>query len=292
MNVSVLGLGRMGAAVAERLLQAGHELAVWNRSPAKCDDLVARGATRLERPADAWAHGDVALLLLADTSAVKTVFAGDGGLIAAAGEGQIAVEMSTISAAGSATLAESVSASASGLAYLRAPVTGNPAVVAAGNLGIIVSGPRAAYETIEPLLRDVGPNHFYVGTGEESRVVKLGLNLMLGGTAQLMAEALTLAEKHGVDRAGMLEVIGGSVVGSPFVKYKTQALIDDDYESTFTTTLLYKDLGLALECGHDAGVPLAVTALVQQLAQATIAADMGDLDFMALLLRQRRDSGL
>ncbi|MBV9338036.1 MAG: NAD(P)-dependent oxidoreductase [Solirubrobacterales bacterium] len=290
MNVSLLGLGHMGAAIADRLLEAGHHLAVWNRTPAKCDPYAERGADRLKSPVDAWAHGDLAITLLADTAAVDAVFTGADGLLSGGAAGCTAVEMSTISVSGSVRLAEQ--AAAAGVAYLRAPVTGSPAVVAAGNLGIIISGPRGAYDNVEPLLRDIGPNHFHVGDGDEARVVKLGLNLMLGGTAQLMSEALVLSEAHGIDRASMLEVMAGSVMGSPFVKYKAQALIDDDYRSTFTTRLLYKDLGLALESGNAAGVPLPATALVQQLAQATISSGMGELDLMALLPWLRRESGL
>jgi 3-hydroxyisobutyrate dehydrogenase-like beta-hydroxyacid dehydrogenase len=175
---------------------------------------------------------------------------------------------------------------------LRSPVTGNPAVVAAGNLGVIVSGPRDSYERIEQLLRDVGPNHFYVGPAEQARVVKLAVNLMIGGTSELMAEALVMAERNEIDRATMLAEMGGSVVGSPFVKYKTEALIADDYASTFTTEGLYKDLALALQCANETGVPLPVTALVQQLVQGCISQGMGDIDFMSLLPRLRREAGL
>jgi 3-hydroxyisobutyrate dehydrogenase-like beta-hydroxyacid dehydrogenase len=290
MNISVLGLGHMGAPIADRLLDAGHQLAVWNRTPAKCAPYAERGAVQLEHPVDAWAHGAVAITMLADTAAVDGVFTAPDGLLSGDGPGRTAVEMSTISVSGSARLAQR--AAAVGVAYLRAPVTGNPAVVAAGDAGIIISGPRGAYENADPFLRDIGPNHFYLGDDDEARVVKLALNLMLGGTAQLMSEALVLAEGHGVDRASMLGVMSGSVMGSPFVKYKAQALIDDDYESTFTTKLLYKDLALALESGNAAGVPLPATALVQQLTQATIASGMGGLDCMALLPWLRRQSGL
>ena len=179
-----------------------------------------------------------------------------------------------------------------GAAYLRSPVTGNPAVVAAGNLGLIVSGPRDAYQAVEDVLRDIGPNHFYVGPAEQARVVKLAINLMIAGTSELIAEALVMAERNDIDRAQMLEVMGGSVVGSPFVKYKTEALIADDYASTFTTEGLYKDIALALECANAVGVPLPIGALVQQLVQGCISQGMGDIDFMSLLPRLRREAGL
>jgi 3-hydroxyisobutyrate dehydrogenase-like beta-hydroxyacid dehydrogenase len=281
----------MGSAIADRLLAAGHEVAVWNRSAPATGPYAARAAAVLARPADAWAHGEIAVTMLADTAAVETVLAGDGGLLWAGGrvDGRIVIDMSTISVAGSAALAER--AADAGAAFLRAPVTGNPSVVAAGTLGIIVSGPREAYDSVEALLRDIGPNLFYVGGEEQARVVKLAINLMLAGTTQLMAEAVVMAERNGVEPAAMLEVAGQSAIGSPFVRYKTPGIVAGDYSSTFTAKGLHKDLDLALECASDSDVPLPVTALVQQFLQGCIASGMGDQDFMALLPRLRREAG-
>jgi 3-hydroxyisobutyrate dehydrogenase-like beta-hydroxyacid dehydrogenase len=290
MNVSVLGLGQMGASIAERLIGAGHDVAVWNRTESIAEPFAGRGVRVLSRPADAWAHGDTAIVMLAHDAAVEAVLLAPDGLLTATGDGRTLIEMSTISVAGSARLA--ARAQQVGTAFLRAPVTGNPSVVSAGNLGIIVSGPRAAYRAVEPMLRDVGPNHFYVGTGEQARVVKLALNLMIGGIAQLMAEALVLAERNDIDRETMLEVMGGSAVGAPFVQYKSAALVADDYTSTFTARALYKDLALALDCANGADLPLPVTAVVQQLVQGCISQGMGDLDLMALLPRMRREAGI
>jgi 3-hydroxyisobutyrate dehydrogenase-like beta-hydroxyacid dehydrogenase len=294
MRVAVLGLGLMGSAIAERLLRAGYELAVWNRTASAAKALADRGVTVLSRPAEAWSHGDVAIVMLAHTAAVDATVLGSDGLLsgadAATANGRTLIDMSTISVEGSRRLA--AAAEAARTDFVRAPVTGNPSVVAAGNLGIIVSGPRAAYDRVERVLHDIGPNHWYVGEGEEARVVKLALNLMLGGTVQLMAEALVMGERNGIPRARMLEVMGGSAIGSPFVKYKTDALIADDYTPTFTARGLHKDFKLALECAEASGVPLPVTAVVQQLLQACIAQGMGDLDFMALLPHLRREAGL
>ena len=287
MKVSLLGLGRMGSAMADRLIDADHDVAVWNRSPAAAEPFAERGASILEAPGGAWEHGDVALTMLADDDAAWAVLA---GLLEAGRDGRTAIDMSTISVTGSARLGER--AGDAGVAFLRAPVSGNPSVVRAGNLGIIVSGPRDAYDAHEPLLRDIGPTLFYVGPGEQARVVKLALNLMIGGTSQLIAEALVMAERNDIERATMLEVMGASAIGSPFVRYKTDALIADDYASTFTASGLHKDLALALRCAEDVEVPLPVTALVQDLVQGCIDDGMGDDDMMALLPRLRRLAGL
>lgn len=290
MRVAVLGLGRMGTPIAERLEQAGHELAVWNRSPAATEAFVRRGATLLAAPSEAWKHAELVITMLADDAAVKAVATGADGLLSS-GRPQAGtlVEMSTISAQTSAEVA--AAATANQIEYLRAPVSGNPAVVVAGNLGIIVSGPTAEFERLAPTLRDIGPNLFHVGEGEQARIVKLALNLMIGGTTQLLAEALVLAQRHGLERAKMLDVIEGSAIGSPYVKYKRGTLLSDDYSSTFTARLLHKDLGLALAAGHDAGVPLPATALVQQLVEGCIAQGMGELDLAALVLRLEREAG-
>jgi 3-hydroxyisobutyrate dehydrogenase-like beta-hydroxyacid dehydrogenase len=290
VTVSLLGLGRMGSAIAERLLAAGRELAVWNRTRALADQFAERGVVTLDRPAEAWAHGDVAIVMVADTSAVESIVLGPEGLLSDDAAGRTIIDMSTISPERSAAIA--ASADEAGTAFLRAPVTGNPTVVAAGNLGIMISGPHAAYLDVASLLRDIGPNHFYVGEGDEARVVKLAVNLVLAGTTELLAEALVMGERNGIDRRALLKVIGGSAMGSPFVKYKTEALVADDYESTFTTEGMEKDVRLALECANAAGVPLPVTALVQQLLRGCIASGMGDIDFTALVPRLRREAGL
>lgn len=289
MRVAVLGLGRMGIPIAERLEDAGHELSVWNRSPGPTGPFANRGVRVLGTPSEAWEHADVCITMLADGPAVEAVTLGEDGLLAGEASG-VLIDMSTISAESSARVAEECERR--GVSFLRAPVSGNPSVVAAGNLGIVVSGPRDAFDRLGDMLRDIGPNVFYVGAGEESRVVKLALNVMIGGTAQLLAEALVLAEKYGIDRAAMLEVIGGTAMGSPFVKYKTDALVADDYSSTFSSSLLYKDLALALEAAHEVGAPLPVAAVTQQLVEACIATGMGDADFTALLPRLRREAGL
>jgi 3-hydroxyisobutyrate dehydrogenase-like beta-hydroxyacid dehydrogenase len=198
--------------------------------------------------------------------------------------------MSTVSPEASRKVAEA--AAEAGVGYLRAPVSGNPSVVEAGNLGIMVSGDEEVFRRVEPLLRDIGPNVFYVGSGEEARVLKLTLNLMIAGIAQLIAEALVLGEASGLDRARMLEVMGASAAGAPFVKYKTAALVEDDYTATFTSYAMLKDLTMALAAAREVNVPLPVTASVQQLFEGCIGSGWGELDLMTLVPRLRREAGL
>ena len=257
MQVAVLGLGKMGEPIARRLLDAGHTLSVWNRTPGRAAGLAEAGARVLSTPSEACEAADVCVTMVLDDDALLEVTTGHDGVLTGGADGRVLVDMSTVSADVSVKLAEA--AARAGAGYLRAPVSGNPSVVEAGNLGIMVSGDEGVFSRTEALLRDIGANVFYVGSGEEARILKLALNLMIAGNAQLVAEALVLGEAHGLDRARMLEVMGVSAAGSPFVKYKTAALLRDDYTATFTGHAMLKDLSLALAAAHQVHAPLPVT---------------------------------
>ncbi|WP_162624829.1 NAD(P)-dependent oxidoreductase [Streptomyces cadmiisoli] len=291
VDVSVLGLGQMGFAIAERLIGAGHKVSVWNRSKGRADGLVASGAFELDALSDAWARSDVCITMLADSRALAEVaLAPHGGLVHSAdGRGKTLIDMSTVSAEVSGHVA--AAAAAGGVGYLRAPVSGNPGVVRAGNLTIVASGDQDVFTSNESLLRDIGPHLFYVGEGDEARIIKLALNLMVAGTAELLAECVALAEAHDVRRDKLLEVVGASAVASPLVKYKIAPLLADDYTSTFSSRLMRKDLDMALDAASAGGVPLPVTGVVQQLLQACMSTGLGELDFMALLIRLQREAG-
>jgi 3-hydroxyisobutyrate dehydrogenase-like beta-hydroxyacid dehydrogenase len=290
MRVAMLGLGAMGAAIARRLEAIGAELRAYNRTPQKGQEFVERGTVLAATPAEAGDGADIAISMLADGPAVEAVLCGPDGVLSADALPPIVVDMSTIDVPTSARVADA--ARARGAAFLRAPVSGNPGVVAAGNLTILVSGDADAFGRARPLLEAIGPTLLYLGDREQARVMKLALNVMVGGTTQLLAEALVLGEAYGLRREQMLEVIGASVVGSPFVKYKAGPLAADDYATTFSASLMHKDLRLVVECSNGAGVPGPVTALVQQLLQACIGSGMGDLDFSVLVPRLAREAGL
>ena len=285
MDVAVVGLGRMGQALARRLLDQGRDVAVWNRSPGPAQELGTAGATVLDDLAAAWDGGRTVITFLADDVAVEAVCS---DLIAAAPKGGMLIEMSTIAPPTSARVAEA--AQGRGVRYLRAPVSGNPTVITAGNLGIMVSGDRAAYDDAHELLLAIGPKVYYVGDREQARVMKLVLNSIIAGTTQLLAEALTLGEANGLDRADMLEVIGGSAVASPFIGYKTTALVERDYTTTFSVALLAKDVDLALQTAD--GIPLPVLEEVRRLTDATVADGLGEHDLLALLVYLQRRAGL
>lgn len=295
MRVAVLGLGAMGAAIAHRLEQADEiALAVWNRSPQPARAFEERGVSVAATPAAAAAGADVAISMLADGAAVEAVLLGADGALAgdhgSAGRPRLLIDMSTIDVAASERVA--ARASALGVPYLRAPVSGNPVVVAAGNLTILVSGDAGAFERARGVLSAIGPTLLHVGDGEEARVMKLALNLMVAGTLELLAEALVMGEAHGLERGRMLEVIAASVVGSPLIGYKAGPLAAHDYTSTFSAQLMDKDLRLVEECAGSAGVPVPVAATVHRLIEECVVTGMGELDFAVLVPRLAHEAGL
>jgi 3-hydroxyisobutyrate dehydrogenase-like beta-hydroxyacid dehydrogenase len=285
--VGLIGLGNMGTAIAERLLEGGYELVVTNRTPGKSGSLEARGATVVAKPEELAAQVDIVLTSLANDDAFEAVTT---RALDAARPGTVLVDASTISAASSARVA--AHAEERSVRYLRAPVSGNPSVVRAGNLSFMVSGDRETLDEVEPVLLAIGPTIHHVGEGERARVVKLAINLMVGVLAQAMAETLVLGETAGVSRAALLEVMGSSAVAAPFVKYKTDALLRDDYSATFTTALMEKDIDLVLDAADEGGVELPLALEMKQQLHAAIEAGYADDDFIALFAHLRRVSGL
>jgi len=272
----------MGTAIAERLLDGGYDLVVYNRTPDKAIPLAARGAAVADTAANLAEQVNVVLTSLADDDAFEAVAA---DVVAALGPGGVLVDMSTVSPSASARVA--TFAEKASVGYLRAPVSGNPTVVRAGNLSFIVSGPRETFTRVEPIIKAIGPRAQHVGDGEQARIVKLAINLVIAGLAQLMSEALVLAEASEVSRRNLLEVMANSAAGAPFVEYKTEPLLRDDFSATFTTALMEKDIDLILDAAEQAGVELPVAREMKVLLRATAEAGYADDDFMALFLRLR-----
>jgi 3-hydroxyisobutyrate dehydrogenase-like beta-hydroxyacid dehydrogenase len=275
----------MGMAIGERLLASGFDLVLYNRSLEKAEPLRTRGARVAETAAELAAAADIVLTSLADDDALESVAA---AIATAARPGAVLADLSTVSPAASARVA--ALAEQSSLLYVRAPVSGNPSVVRAGELTFIVSGPPEAIEQARPVLLAIGRAIHEVGEEEQARVVKLAINLVIAGLAELMAEALVLAEASGVSRAALLETMGDSAAGAPFVRYKTEPLLLDDYSATFTTSLMDKDVDLVLDAATAAGVRLPLAAEIKTLVRSAIDAGYGDADFMALFPHLRADS--
>ena len=283
-----VGTGRMGYALVSRLLDAGCDVAVYNRTRSKAEPLGELGATIADSPADLAAR-DIVFTMVAGPADFKEVLLGDGGLLSQTGAAPpIVVDSTTVSPDASAEVREQ--AARRGTALLAAPVSGNPRVVEAGLLTFVVSGPEDAYRQALPYIEQLGAGVTYVGEGERARLVKICHNLMLGVVAQSLAEITVLAEKGGVSRAAFLEFLNNSVMGSLFTRYKTPAYVNLDFTPTFTPTLLFKDFDLGFEAAKELGVPMPVAAAAAQVVQALMGHGYRDTDFAALLELQAHGS--
>jgi 3-hydroxyisobutyrate dehydrogenase len=290
MRLGWIGAGRMGFALASRLLAAGHDVAVWNRTRAKAEPLADLGATLVDTPAGL-ADRDVVFTMVGGDRDFQQVVIGDGGLLSRDGIApRVLVDSTTISPGASQTVRDA--AEAHGTAVLAAPVSGNPKVVAAGKLTIVASGPREAFDLAEPYLELFGSGVTYVGEGDRARLVKICHNLMLGIVAQTLAEIAVLAEKGGVSRADLMAFLNDSVMGSMFTRYKTPAYVNLDFTPTFTPALLLKDFHLGFEAARELEVPMPVAAAAEQVVQSLVGNGYEDVDFAALLEYEAKASGL
>lgn len=274
--VAVLGAGRMGAAIIEVLASRGHAVRVWNRSPTKARLLEGDRVVAVDSTADAVAGCRVVISMLADDAAVSETLAGLDLPPAA-----VLVEASTV---GPHTVAQ-IDERAPGR-LVGAAVSGTPAVVRAGRAGILFSGPEPAKAIAAPLLRDIAAQ--VVDLGPEpaaAKLAKLGLNAVLAGTSELLAETVVLMESGGLPREAFAQALESSVLASPFVEYKMEAALRRDYEATFSTQGLAKDLHLVLAQAARRGLDLPLLGHTRELVDDAVSRDLGEKDFLSLLPR-------
>ena len=272
--------GRMGFAMAKRLLAAGYEVTVYNRTRSKVEPLAEFGAKIASSPRDLRGL-DIVFTTVSASDDLIAVCIGADGFISKDGSPKLLIDCSSVSEEASAKVREA--AAQLGTAMLAAPVSGNAKVVAAGKLTIVASGPRPSFDLAKPYLEALGVGVTYVGEGELARMVKICHNLLLGAVAQSLAEITVLAEKGGVPRSAFLEFINNSVMGSPFSRYKTPAFVNLDWAPTFTPVLLRKDLDLGLKAAKQLGVQLPVTQVTRDMVNKAVEAGHTDCDFAVLL---------
>src|SRR5258705_9840994 len=271
-KIGWIGMGRMGLPMAERLLKAGYDLSVWNRTRSKAEPLAAKGAKVVDKLADL-AGVDVLFSIVSTGKDLKEVYFGKDGVVTG-GKGKlpkIFVDCSTIAVEDSAEIREKLKAL--GTDFVAAPISGNAKVIKAGRLSSVISGAEAACKTVLPLMEAIAPAGVsYVGEGELARVCKIAHNVMLGVVIENLIEITLLANKMGVPRHAFLAFMNNSVMGSMFTKYKSPAMVNLDWTTTFTPELLRKDLDLGLALGREHDVPMPVTAAAREMLQAHIGA--------------------
>ncbi|WP_137391005.1 NAD(P)-dependent oxidoreductase [Rhodoligotrophos defluvii] len=266
LSAGWIGLGRMGFPMAERLIKAGFKLSVWNRTKSKAEPLAALGAELVDRPSDL-AGVDVLFTMVSTGDDLEQVYFGSVGVATGTRRPPIFVDCSSIGVEQSDVIRSRLHAL--GSQFLVAPVSGNGKCVKAGKLSQVVSGPRDVYEKVLPFLETIAGNGVaYVGEGDLARICKIAHNVFLGVIIENLAEITILAERAGVPRHAFLEFINNSVMGSIFTRYKTPALVNLDWTTTFTVPLLRKDMDLGLELGRELGVALPVTAATREAIQA------------------------
>ena len=289
-RIGWVGAGRMGYAMAHRLLDGGVDMALWNRTRDKAEPLAKEGATIVDQPADL-ADRDIVFSVLATSKDVLHVATGPNGVLSVKGKApRVFVDCTSISAEASAEVRRA--ADKIGTKYLAAPVSGNAKVVKAGKLTFAVSGPKDAFETVRPYFDALGTGASYMGEGELARIVKVAHNVLLGVVIQSLAEITVMAEKSGVPRHAFLDFLNKSVMGSMFTRYKSPALVNLDYSMTFSPELLRKDLDLGLAQARALDVPMPLAAAAREIVQSLIGNGYGDKDFASLLSLEAKAAGL
>jgi len=265
-----IGAGRMGTPMIERLLKAGHNVSIWNRTRAKAEPLAAKGGKLVDKPIEL-ASCDVVFAIVSTGKDVEEVLFGKDGLVTGSAKPKMVVDCSSISVEESAEIRKKLKDK--GVSFIASPVSGNAKVIKAGKLSAVVSGPEADAKTAMPLIEVFAPQGVsYVGDGELARICKIAHNVMLGVVIENLIEITLLANKMGVPRHAFLAFMNNGVMGSMFTKYKTPALVNLDWTTTFTPELLRKDLDLGLELGREWDVPMPVTAATREVLQTHFGA--------------------
>lgn len=289
-TLGFVGLGAMGSRMARRLLDAGHPLVGYNRTAAKAAPLVSAGMRLATSPRAVAEAADVIFTMVTDTAALEAVARGPEGVLAGLGAGKVWVEMSTVGAAFTRELAADVEAK--GATLLDAPVSGSIATLEQGQLAFMVGGDEAALARVQPFLAAIGPALTHVGDVGHAKAMKIATNLGLAVQMLAFSEAVLLAEKAGIARERAVESLMKSVIASPMVKYRGPFILGMPEEAWFDVPMMQKDMQLALDLGHEVGVPLPTTAVTQSMLSAARALGLGHHDFAVVFDVLARMSGL
>jgi 3-hydroxyisobutyrate dehydrogenase-like beta-hydroxyacid dehydrogenase len=290
MRVGVIGLGGMGAGMAESLLREGHDVVVWNRTAAKAQPLLAKGARLVDTPAEAFAGEAVVTMLAADDSVREVVL--QSGALERAAAGLVHVMCATIAPAFSRELAEAHGRH--GLHYVAAPVMGRPEVAAKGELNVLVAGDPAAVEKAGPVLDAIGGRTWPMGDEpHKANVAKLAFNFLIAAATGAMAEAFAFVEKQGVEPEALYEVATSTLFAAPIYKNYGKMIVERRYEPPgFKLPLGLKDLRLALAAGEAARAPMPLASLLRDNFVDALAHGDEEKDWTAAAEVSRRRAGL
>jgi 3-hydroxyisobutyrate dehydrogenase-like beta-hydroxyacid dehydrogenase len=291
LSVGFIGIGRMGAGMAANLLKAGHQVTVYNRTPAKAAGLIAQGAKAAASVAEA-CQGDAVITMLANDEAVEGVAFGDHGIIADLSRAALHVSCSTISVELSQRLAEAHAAK--GQRFVAAPVFGRPDVAEAGELFVVAGGEPAALKTAEPLLNAIGQRTFAISdTPSAANLVKLSGNFLGASVIESLGEALTLISKAGIDRHRYLELLTSTLFDAPIYKTYGALIADGRFAPAgFAAPLGQKDIRLVLAAAEDLRVPMPLASLLRDRFLTLLARGGAELDWSAIGQLSAADAGI
>jgi 3-hydroxyisobutyrate dehydrogenase-like beta-hydroxyacid dehydrogenase len=291
-RLGFIGLGAMGGRMARRLLAAGYDLTVHDRTRERARPLEQGGAKFAPTPKQVAAAADVVLSSLTDDGAVEAVMFGREGALAGARRGTIFIEMSTVSPRTSRQLHEAATTRA--LVVLDAPVSGSTPQAQEGQLVIVVGGAEEVYRTCRPILDVLGQESFYMGPAGAGTATKLCLNTLLGVGVQALAEAIALGLRSGLDHERLLQMLGETAVLSPSQKSKLEHARTGEYAPTFPLRLMYKDFGLVSQYAQELSVAMPSTAAAAQVCAVEHARPgaHGDEDFSAVIRTAQQMAGL
>jgi 3-hydroxyisobutyrate dehydrogenase/2-hydroxy-3-oxopropionate reductase len=286
MRIAFLGLGIMGRPMASRLVAAGHDVSVWNRTARQ----HVEGATTAVSPAEAAKEAEVVWSCVADTASVERVMFGDDGAVQSLKEGAIVVDSSTISPTATLRFAEKVNAA--GVHWVDAPVTGSKVGAENGQLIFIVGGAPEPVQYLDPLFKAMGKLVIHIGETGKGQAAKLSMNLMIAMIYEGFAEAFVLARKQGVEPAKLIELIQASMVRSGVVDYKAPFVLRHDYSPNFPLRLMHKDIHLMLDMAKEHRVKLPALETVDEIYELSSEEGWDDLDFAATLGLLEKWAGL
>ena len=279
-RVGCIGLGTMGGPMAGHLLDAGHEVAVWNRTASKGDELVARGARRADSPADAARDADVVVTCVSDTPDLVAVVLGDHGVIEGIRDGAVLLDCSTVSPSAEKELAEALAGQS--VEVVDAPLSGGAEGAKNGVCTAFVGGSETAFASAKPILEAFCKTITHLGPTGAGQAAKAVNQIIISGTYASVGEGLAYAEQAGLPMEALVEALSGGAAGSWILTTRSPKYISHEYPAGFRTVLHRKDLGIAIEEGEAVGLELRLTRLVAEWQDALIAAGYGEEDSSAL----------
>jgi 3-hydroxyisobutyrate dehydrogenase len=289
-SVGYIGLGVMGGQMVDRLLEKGHTVIGYNRTRAKAEWLIEKGMQWADSPAAVCAKADVIISMVTNSAALNDVAEGPNGMLAGLRAGQVWIDMSTVAPAMARGIAEKVRAKGADL--VDAPVSGSVITLQQGKLSVMVGGRADTFERIKPLLLDIGPKVTHVGDNGLALVMKISINLSLAVQMLAFSEGVLLAEKSGIKREVIVDVMTHSVIASPMVQYRGPFVLDMPQEAWFNVNMMQKDMLLALELGRQVNVPLPTTAITNEMLTTARGMGLAERDFAILFEALARMAGV